>query len=90
MTCGHRVDDLETERREGTFDAVFAAVGAHLSKRVDIPAKDASRILDAVSFLRNVASGERPVIGRHVAVYGGGNTAMDAAGLPAVSALTTR
>ena len=35
--------------------------------------------MDAVSFLRSVASGERPVIGRRVAVYGGGNTAMDAA-----------
>ncbi|MGB7508786.1 MAG: FAD-dependent oxidoreductase, partial [Mycobacterium sp.] len=33
----------------------------------------------AVSFLRSVASGETPAIGRHVAVYGGGNTAMDAA-----------
>jgi NADPH-dependent glutamate synthase beta subunit-like oxidoreductase len=32
-----------------------------------------------VSFLRSVASGEPPVIGRRVAVYGGGNTAMDAA-----------
>jgi NADPH-dependent glutamate synthase beta subunit-like oxidoreductase len=36
-------------------------------------------MLDAVSFLRSVASGERPSIGRRVAVYGGGNTAMDAA-----------
>ena len=35
--------------------------------------------MDAVSFLRSVASGERPVIGRRVVVYGGGNTAMDAA-----------
>ena len=79
MTCDHRVEDLEAERREGGFDAVFVAVGAHLSKRVDIPARDAGRIVDAVSFLRSVASGERPVIGRRVAVYGGGNTAMDAA-----------
>jgi NADPH-dependent glutamate synthase beta subunit-like oxidoreductase len=54
-------------------------VGAHLSKRVDIPARDAGPIVDALSFLRSVASGERPVIGRRVAVYGGGNTAMDAA-----------
>ena len=37
------------------------------------------RILDAVTFLRSVASGEEPVLGRRVAVYGGGNTAMDAA-----------
>jgi NADPH-dependent glutamate synthase beta subunit-like oxidoreductase len=36
-------------------------------------------MVDAVSFLCSVASGERPAIGRHVAVYGGGNTAMDAA-----------
>ncbi|HET6865712.1 MAG TPA: NAD(P)-binding protein, partial [Solirubrobacteraceae bacterium] len=75
----HRVEDLEAERREGAFDAVFVAVGAHLSKRVDIPAPDAGRVLDAVSFLRGVSEGERPVIGRRVAVYGGGNTAMDAA-----------
>ena len=79
ITCGHRVEDLDAERREGGFDAAFVAVGAHLSKRVDIPAKDAGRIVDAVSFLRSVASGDRPVIGRRVAVYGGGNTAMDAA-----------
>jgi len=79
MTCEHRVVDLAAEKDEGGFDAVFVAVGAHLSKRVEIPARDAGRIVDAVSFLRSVASGERPEIGRRVAVYGGGNTAMDAA-----------
>ncbi len=79
MDCDHRVDDLVAEREEGRFDAVFVAIGAHLSKRVDIPAPDTGRIIDAISFLRSVASGERPVIGRRVAVYGGGNTAMDAA-----------
>jgi len=79
ISRGHRVTDLDAERRDGGFAAAFVAVGAHLSKRVDIPARDAGRIVDAVSFLRSVASGERPVIGRRVAVYGGGNTAMDAA-----------
>jgi NADPH-dependent glutamate synthase beta subunit-like oxidoreductase len=79
FTSDHVVVDLDAERREGGFDAVFVAVGAHLSKRVEIPAMDAGPIVDAVSFLRGVASGERPVIGRRVAVYGGGNTAIDAA-----------
>ncbi len=79
LTLGHRVTDLDAERADGAFDAVFAAVGAHLSKRVDIPAADTGRIVDALSFLSSVAQGERPVIGRRVAVYGGGNTAMDAA-----------
>ena len=79
ISSSHKVEDLEAERREGNFDAVFVAVGAHLSKRVDIPAGDTGKIIDALSFLRGVASGERPMIGRRVAVYGGGNTAMDAA-----------
>jgi NADPH-dependent glutamate synthase beta subunit-like oxidoreductase len=79
ITCHHRVEDLAAERQEGAFDAVFVAVGAHLSKHVDIPARDASRIIDAVPFLRDVASGGHPAVGRRVAVYGGGNTAMDAA-----------
>ncbi len=79
ITNGHRIEDLESEKTEGGFDAVFVAVGAQLSKHVDIPARDAGRILDAIAFLRSVAAGERPAIGRRVAVYGGGNTAMDTA-----------
>jgi NADPH-dependent glutamate synthase beta subunit-like oxidoreductase len=79
VASNHRVEDLMAEKAEGDFDAVFVAVGAHLSKRVDIPAMDAAHVVDAVEFLRGVASGERPTIGRRVAVYGGGNTAMDAA-----------
>ncbi|MBI3214092.1 MAG: NAD(P)-binding protein [Mycobacterium sp.] len=79
FTGDHQVTDLAAERDEGGFDAVFVAVGAHLAKRVDIPARDAGTMLDAVSFLHDVADGAAPAIGRHVAVYGGGNTAMDAA-----------
>jgi NADPH-dependent glutamate synthase beta subunit-like oxidoreductase len=75
----HTVTDVLAEQREGRFDAVFAAVGAHIAKRVDIPASDAGPVIDAIALLRSVASGERPQIGRRVAVYGGGNTAMDAA-----------
>lgn len=83
IVCDHRMETLPAPRHEGGFeggfDAIFVAVGAHLSKKVDIPAREAGRIVDAVGFLRAVASGDRPVIGRRVAVYGGGNTAMDAA-----------
>jgi formate dehydrogenase beta subunit len=74
----HTVTDLQSELAEG-FDAAFVAVGAHLSKRVDIPNGDASRVLDAVSFLRDVEEGERSELKGRIAVYGGGNTAMDAA-----------
>jgi len=79
VTCEHRVTDLVAEREDGDFDAVFVAVGAHLSRRIDIPVSDAGRIVDALSFLHDVSVGEQPVIGRRVAVYGAGDTAMDAA-----------
>lgn len=74
-----KVEDLEQEKEAGRFDAVFVAVGAHLSKRVEIPSRDAGRMLDAASYLKDVERGAAPRLGRRVAIYGGGNTAMDAA-----------
>lgn len=75
----HKVEDVVREKEEGGFDAVFLAIGAHISKKVDIPARDAGPMLDALSFLKSVEEGEPPKLGRRVAIYGGGNTAMDAA-----------
>ena len=79
IVLDHKVKDLRAEMRAGGFDAAFVAIGAHLSRHADIPAREAARILDAVGFLRNVATGEAPLLGRRVVIYGGGNTAMDAA-----------
>ncbi len=74
-----RVTDILQTMAEGTFDAAFLAVGAHIAKRAYIPAGEAAHLLDAVSLLRDLETGERPMLGRRVIVYGGGNTAMDAA-----------
>ena len=74
-----KVEDVLLSKKEGGFDAVFMAVGAHLAKKVDIPAREAGKILDAVSYLASVEAGDAPKLGRRVAIYGGGNTAMDAA-----------
>jgi NADPH-dependent glutamate synthase beta subunit-like oxidoreductase len=79
IVLNHKVEDIVDEKQKGNFDAVFVAVGAHLAKKTDIPARDAGKILDAVSFLKSVEMGNAPKLGRKVAIYGGGNTAMDAA-----------
>jgi NADPH-dependent glutamate synthase beta subunit-like oxidoreductase len=79
LTLDCKVEDVMAAKQEGGFDAVFLAIGAHVGKHVDIPARDSGRILDAVSYLASVEKGEAPKLGRRVAVYGGGNTAMDAA-----------
>ena len=68
-----------SRRSAGGFDAVFLAVGAHLGKRAYIPAGSAAKVLDAVSVLRSMEGEDKPLLGRRVAVYGGGNTAMDVA-----------
>ncbi len=74
-----KVEDLPGRMAEGGFAAAFVAVGAHLAKRTGIPAREAGKILDAVSLLRGLETGERPQLGRRVVIYGGGNTAIDAA-----------
>ena len=81
IVLNYKVQDILKEKENGSFDAVFVAIGAHLAKKVNIPAQEASKILDAVSFLKEADenSENKPLLGRRVAIYGGGNTAMDAA-----------
>ncbi|GAA2208068.1 NAD(P)-binding protein [Nonomuraea monospora] len=77
LELGRTVTDLAAAMRG--FDAAFLAVGAHIGKRAYIPAGDSARVLDAVSVLRGMEDASAPLLGRRVVVYGGGNTAMDAA-----------
>lgn len=78
-----KVSDVNEALAE--FDAVFLAVGAQIGRHTNIPAGSASHVMDAVQMLRDVEvegeaeAEEKPLLGRRVIVYGGGNTAIDAA-----------
>ena len=74
-----KVEDIGKTMHDERFDAAFLAVGAHIAKRAYIPAGAAAKILDAVAVLRSMEAGEKPLLGRRVVVYGGGNTAIDVA-----------
>jgi 2-oxoacid:acceptor oxidoreductase delta subunit (pyruvate/2-ketoisovalerate family) len=74
-----KVASIEQSMKDGRFDAAFLAVGAHIGKRAMIPAGDAAKIVDAISVLRSMEGEDKPLLGRRVVVYGGGNTAVDVA-----------
>ena len=77
LTLNAKVENIE-QSMQG-FDAAFLAVGAHIAKRAFIPSGDAAHIMDAVSVLRSMEGEDKPMLGRKVVVYGGGNTAIDMA-----------
>lgn len=76
---GRKVEDVLAEKENGKYDAVIMGMGASLSTNVDIPSGDTTHILTALNVLEKISSDGDIQIGRKVAVYGGGNTAVDVA-----------
>lgn len=66
--------DLATEH-----DAVFLAIGAHREARLDLEGESLDGVFRALPFLADVNHGSFPALGEHVAVIGGGNSAIDCA-----------
>jgi len=73
-------DVTMAELREA-HDAIYLAVGAHKSLRLDIPGENLEGVIHGVDFLRAMNLGEdiSYVKGERIAVIGGGNVAIDVA-----------
>ncbi|HUU58033.1 MAG TPA: FAD-dependent oxidoreductase, partial [Phycisphaerae bacterium] len=78
IETGRKIESLRELRDEG-FDAIFLAVGAHKSRRLDVPGEDTEGVHDALALLRKANGGELDSLPGRVAVIGGGNAAIDAA-----------
>jgi 2-oxoacid:acceptor oxidoreductase delta subunit (pyruvate/2-ketoisovalerate family) len=62
------------------FDFIFLSTGAHDSMKLELAVEGkTNHIISGLDFLQLVAFGREVNLGRHVAVIGGGNTAMDVA-----------
>lgn len=79
IELNREITDLQEEIEQGKYDAVFLGVGASMARRAYILAGDAAHVVDAVSVLRSMEGEDKPMLGRRVVVYGGGNTAIDVA-----------
>jgi heterodisulfide reductase subunit A-like polyferredoxin len=69
------VDDLFDQG----FKAVYLALGAHKGITLGIPGEKAAGVRQGVDFLREVNLTGKAPVGKHVAIIGGGNVAIDVA-----------
>jgi NADPH-dependent glutamate synthase beta subunit-like oxidoreductase/2,4-dienoyl-CoA reductase-like NADH-dependent reductase (Old Yellow Enzyme family) len=72
------VGNPEDLKKKG-YNAIFVAVGSHNSAKLNVPGEDASGVLQALSFLKDVNSGKKVAVGKKVVVIGGGSVAIDVA-----------
>ncbi|MDR2766072.1 MAG: FAD-dependent oxidoreductase [Holosporaceae bacterium] len=79
IICNKKVQCLKDELPR--FDAIYIATGAHRAAKATMEVKAGSSILDAIDLFRKLedSPSNLPNLGRKVVVYGGGNSAIDAA-----------
>ena len=70
--------DISFDQIKEDNDATLVAIGAWNSSKMRVQGEDLQGVWGGIDFLREVALGNKPEIGKNVAVCGGGNTAMDA------------
>ena len=74
--------DVTVEQLEAEFDAIFWGIGAWSGNPVPVPGWDeASNCIDGLAYLRAYNEGRLQYLTGRTLIIGGGNTAMDCAGV---------
>jgi NADPH-dependent glutamate synthase beta subunit-like oxidoreductase/Pyruvate/2-oxoacid:ferredoxin oxidoreductase delta subunit len=71
--------EVKYEDLKRDYRAIFVGIGAHHGLKLGIAGEDAPNVVSGVAFLHQVNEGQKPEVGDHVIVIGGGDTAIDAA-----------
>ncbi len=71
--------DFTVEDLQSNFDATYIGIGAQTGLKMGIKGENAKGSITAVDFLKNIALKKKPIIGKKVAIVGGGFTAIDSA-----------
>jgi len=79
INYNHLVDKAEFARIHQENDYIYLGMGAQVSRRLNIPGEEISRVMDPLDFLSGVKNDLSIPAGSEVLIIGGGNTAMDAA-----------
>ena len=72
-------DFTTTDLKNEGFTSVFFSTGAQKAKQIPLEGSDAKGVMYGIPFLNQISKGTKPPIGKHVAVIGGGNVAVDVA-----------
>ena len=73
------VDAALFKQLDASYDFIYIATGAPLSAKLKLPGIDAKGVIEPLDFLFSARKGVHNLVGKNVAIIGGGNTAMDAA-----------
>lgn len=71
--------DISMEELEHNYNKIIIAVGAHKDVLLNVKGNDLKGVVSGMDFLKDVAKGVQPDIGKNVVVIGAGNVAIDAA-----------
>lgn len=71
--------DITFKALQAQYDAVYIATGTQFPEKVNIAGEGLTGVIHGIDFLKNVNLKREMVLGKTVAVIGGGNTAIDSA-----------